>query len=273
MKITDILSIQDSILSGKPQFFIAQNDLMYNGLPILKDSLVFYDGKREISVNQINAGIFQESNVPSLICHQLPKDKKGNYFVDKVSLCQYEITELPSGRGLIWHNDHFHLMSSTVDRLPDVINTVNKGVELEYAGVFFSSLYYSFNVELNCLSVFISTKPFELKIKDIVIKLPGFIEVGQNEGSNKDFYYLRPLEKLEYFGISLNGDCRIEESGILFGDCSDEFQADIFGYSEINKITVTEGFEIMISHDGNKKIKLLNKKANKIEDYEIRECI
>jgi hypothetical protein len=272
MKLTDIIPKQGSIIPGKNQVFIAHKDFLHNELQILKDSLIHFDGKSKVEVNQIGFGLFQESNVPILISHQLPEDEDSNWIVDRYSSCQYEITKLPSGSSGTWHNDHFHQTPRTIDRLPDVINCVKQSVELNHSGVYFSSLYYSFDINLNSLSVFISTKSFELKIKNKTIKLPEFIEVAQNEGANKDFYYLRPLDRMEYFGISFKGDCWIDENGIFWGDSADEFLADIFGNSEINKITITKGTQIMISHDGIKEIELFNDKLHKVIKYAIKKC-
>ncbi len=272
MKLTEIIPKQGLIVSSKPQFFIAECNFDYNGLPILKDSLIYFDGKNKVKVNQFIFGIFQERNVPNLISHQLPEDEEYNYIVDKFSSCQYEITKLPSGLSGTWHIDHFHITPSTIDRLPDLENIVKQTTDLKFSNISFSSLYYTYDANTNSLTSFISTKPFELTVKDKTIRLPEFIEVGQNEGANKDLYFLRPLFKMDYFGVSFEGDCRIDENGVFYGSCAKEFSAEIFGNSEINKIVISKGFDVAISSDGVMEIELFNEKIHQIEKYKIRKC-
>ena len=74
MKFTDIIRKDSEIREGRPELFIAENDFSFNGLPILKDSLVFYDGKHSINVNMMLLGIFQKSNVPDIIPEELPEE-------------------------------------------------------------------------------------------------------------------------------------------------------------------------------------------------------
>ena len=268
MYLTDVLRKQDSIVPSQEQLFIATNDFDFNGLPILKDAMVYYDGKNEIEVNRFIGGILQKSNVPKLIMQQLPEDENGNYLVDKSSSnCQYEVHKIPSVSFIIWHNDHFDY---TAERHPNSIISIMHYSEIQFSGISFSSMYYSFSTKLNALTVFISTKPFELMIKDKTLKLPPFVQIVRNR---IDSYYLTPLEKIEYFGVSLEGLCRIDENGHLWGDSAEEFIADIIGHKEINQITISKYGEIIISHNGILEIELYNDKTFRVERYVIRKCV
>ncbi len=104
MRLTDIIRCNHQITEGKSQLFIAETNFLYKGLPILKDSLVYFDGLSEIRVNMIGFGIFQEKNIPDLISDYLPKDDDNNYLVEKVSNCKNEIYKLRSSARGIWHN-------------------------------------------------------------------------------------------------------------------------------------------------------------------------
>ena len=210
MKLTDIIPKQSSIIVGKTQFFIAANDFDYNGLPILKDSIVYYYSGN-IKVNLIGFGIFQDSNIPKLIAEKLPEDEHRNYIVEKCGLCKYEIEKLKSDWRGIWHNDHFDEWNGTIYDLPDVMLRVKEMPSLEFSGITFSSLYYTFNTNTRTLDFFINTKPLTLEIKGKKIILPAYLEIGVGKNS----YDITPLETIEYQGELYKGWCNLSEDGVL----------------------------------------------------------
>jgi len=108
MKLTDIITKDNEIRLGETQFFIAENDFSFNGLPILKDSLVSYNGNDKIVINFTLLPFFDERNVPNIIEKQLPKDySKRNYVIERVSSCEFEIERFLRGHKGIWHLNHF----------------------------------------------------------------------------------------------------------------------------------------------------------------------
>lgn len=113
MKPPDIISKNNKIQKGHSSFFIAANDFSINEFLILKDSLVYFDGKRNVAVNMGEFGIFQKNNIPDLIKDALPEDGKRNYIVEKNSNCDFEIDCLPIGWRGIWHINHFDKWSGS----------------------------------------------------------------------------------------------------------------------------------------------------------------
>jgi len=67
MKLRDVIATGFKIAEGKSQLFIAEIDFDYNGLPILKDSLVYYDGKSELRINMVEFALFKDKNLPGSV--------------------------------------------------------------------------------------------------------------------------------------------------------------------------------------------------------------
>jgi len=174
MKLTEIIRKDSKIAEGYSQFFIAEKDFSANGIPILKDALVFYDGVSKVKINLIGFGIFQKRNVPELITHQLELDSDSNYMVEKSTTCGEEIYRLrSSGRG-IWHNDHFDTFTGRLSVYKDRINNLP---ELDYNGIYFSPLFYEFDLIESRLYYFVTTSMIELRIHGKRIELPKLLEI------------------------------------------------------------------------------------------------
>ena len=266
MKLTDIIKNGHEIQEGKSIFFKADKDFIYQGLPILKNSLVYYNGKSTIDVNKIRFGMFQESNIPNLITDKLPQDNKRNYLVEKCSNCEFEILKLQLGGRGIWHNNHFDNWSGSFS---DYIERIKQSPVLEHSGISFSPIMYSYNTLTESLDYFINVKPIKFEINDKLIELPELLEISRNKSS----YNIISLSKtLEYRGILLQRYSFLSEDGTLSGESAEEFDAEIFGYNELKKITISKGFRVAISIDGDTVINLFNQKTQRIEKYKIRKC-
>jgi len=275
MKLTDIIKNGHEIQEGKSIFFKADKDFIYQGLPILKNSLVYYNGKSKINVNMIGFGMFEESNIPNLITDKLPQDNERNYLVEKCSNCEFEILKIPfSGQG-IWHNNHVDSWSGSFS---DYIERIKQSPVLEHSGIAFSSIMYYYNTLTESLDYFINVKPIKFEINDKLIELPELLEISRYKTSpeksrNKSSYDIIPLNKtLEYHGIIFQGNLFLSEDGTLTGESAEEFDAEIFGYNELKKITISKGFRVAISIDGDTVINLFNQKTQRIEKYKIRKC-
>jgi hypothetical protein len=107
MKFSELLPIGNQIIEDSKQLFIASNDFSFNGLPILKDSLVHVD-QEKISVNIMSMSaldaIYRETYGLNAI---LPKEDNMWYLVEKESGCAKEATKLPDDGECIWHKNHF----------------------------------------------------------------------------------------------------------------------------------------------------------------------
>ncbi len=263
MKLTDIISKGNEIQDDQSCFFIAENDFSYKNLPILKNSLIFYGGKI-LNVNMMEFGVFQESNIPKFINGKLPEDEKGNYLVEKCSNCDFEVEKLKSGWRGIWHDNHFDNWSGSYS---DYIERIKTLPFLEHSGIFFSSLMYRFNTLTNSLQHFINVEPIKLELHDKVIELPELLEISRNSTG----YTIIPLSnKMKYFDIQLHGFLSLSEDGILSGECAEEFDAEIFGKKNDEKITISKGFRVEISCKGTLEISLFNDAFHRIEKFQIR---
>jgi hypothetical protein len=263
MKLTDIIRKGSEIQDGKSCFFIAENDFTYKNLSILENSLIYYDGKI-LKVNMINFGIFQESNIPKFIDGKLPEDERLNYLVEKCSNCDFEVEKLKSGWRGIWHGNHFDEWSGSYS---DYIERINILPSIKNSGITFSSIMYKFNTLTNSLVHFINVEPIKLELKNKSIELPELLEISRDS----THYTIIPLSsKMKYFDIQLQGPLSLSEDGILSGECAEEFDAEIFGNNKFKKITISEGFMVEISCNGNMEIGLFNDASHRIEKYQIR---
>jgi hypothetical protein len=263
MKLTDIIRKGSEIQDGKSCFFIAENDFSYKNLSILKNSLIFYDGKT-LKVNMVEFATFQESNIPKFIDGKLAEDEHLNYLVEKCSNCNFEVEKLESGWRGIWHDNHFDAWSGFYS---EYIERINSLPSIEYSGITFSSLMYKFNTLTDSLVHFINVQPIKLLLNNKVIELPELLEISINSAH----YTIIPLSsKMKYFDIQLQGSLSLSEDGILSGECAEEFDAEIFGNNKFKKITISKGFMVEISCKGNMEIGLFNEASHRIEKYQIR---
>jgi len=264
MKPTDIIKKGTSIIDGKSTFFLAEKDFIYQGLPILKNSLIYYDGKSHVKVNMIDFGIFQKSNIPELITDQLPEDDELNYLVDKSSTCDFEIIKLKRSWRGIWHDNHFDKWTGYFS---DYIERIHQIQVLEYSGISFSSLMYNFNTLNNSLDYFINVKPIKLQIGDKLIELPELLEVSFRNETDSDII---PISKsLVYHGITLQGALFLSEQGILSGASAEEFDAEVLGHTELKMIKISKGCKVYISSNGDTEIDLFSEKDHKTKQYKI----
>jgi len=259
MKFTDIISRGISIEEGIAQLFIADKDFSYMGLPILKNALVYYNGKDSIKINMVGLGLFQDSNVPHLIKEKLPKNSNNglNRLIEKVSSCSFEIDILNLRKHGIWHYNHFDKWAG---KFSDYIDRINEIPILEYSEINFSSLMYSFDTESKTLNYFINVKPINLNINDYKMKLPGYLEISLPDT-------IVPLQSMEYFGVLLEGFLSLSENGIISGSCAQEFEAEILLNNKMQKIIISKGTQLKISSNGSIETGLFNDKTNKVENY------
>ena len=262
MKITDIVSRKSEIFADTSELFVAEKDFSFEGLPILKDSLVYYDRNR-IYINMIEYGLFQKNNFPAIIKAILPIGNKGNQMVEKCSTCEFEVEVLGSGLRGIWHQDHFDLWYGTFS---DYFERINQIPVLVYSGISFSSLMYQFDISTKKLIHFINTEPFELELADKIVDLTGFLEISLG----KTFHTIIPvLGEIDFCGIKLHGWITFSDDGFISGKSAQEFDAIIYGNENLNELKINEGKTIEISNNGEMKTSLFNEKTQKAEKFNI----
>ena len=261
MKIKDVIKKESTIENEKNSFFIADSNFEFKGLPILKNSLIFYYNNN-ISVNKVRFGIFQSSNFPSLLLNKMEEDKHGDYIAEKVSNCNFELSTLQSGGLGLWHNDHFDEWTGNYN---DYLDRINNSPKLIVDNIEFSTLFYLYNIDTNKLVHFINTKPITLNLGDHSFNLPELSEISYSDSS----YTIIPLsKKLSFEHFNLRGIIFLQKDG-LNGESNEDFEAKIFDHPKFEKITITKGFSITIINKNQAFIKLLNETSHKIETYKI----
>ncbi len=263
MKISQLIKQSSLIEVGKSTFFITEKDFEFNGLPILKDFLVYYDGGKIIKVNKIRFGIFQSSNYPQLLLQKLDENIDSDLIIEKVSSCANEITQLPDGEIGIWHGNHF---DNWTGNYSDYLERINTSPKLKLNTIEFSSMMYEYDANKQSLVHFISTKPFTINLKNCKITLPELVEISF---SNNEYTIITMNNYVDYHSIKFEGALSINEVGILNGYSAENFEAKIEGYRKFRIISITKGFPIQITHDGIASIDLLNEESNRIEKYKI----
>lgn len=269
MKIRNAIRRASDIEEGKPQLFIAEENFTYKGLPILKDSLVLFDGVGKVDVNMIYFGILQDSNVPEILDNILEPKNSLIKTLDKVSECSQEMEEIDMLDTGIWHRDHFDEWNNSFKEfLPRIKSSVN----LEYKGTYFSSLMYSFNSKEEVLTNFINVEPVTIDVNGNQIILPSLLEiVYPNEPKAGETHYpsaIQPIELLDYFGYKLRDKLGIDNEGAVFGECAEEFEAKVYDHPKFETITMTVGANIVILPDGTAGIRLKDQK-HKVHHFKI----
>ncbi len=269
MEIRNAIRRASGIVEGKPQLFIAEENFTYKGLPVLKDSLVLFDGIGKVDVNMIYFGILQDSNVPLMLeCILEPKNSLIK-FLGKVSDCPQEMDEIDMLDTGIWHQDHFDEWNNS---FAEFLPRIESGVNLEYKGTYFSSLMYSFNSLVGVLTNFINVEPLSVDVNGIKLELPPLLEiVYPNEPKDAETLYpsaIQPIEEMEYFGYSLRGKLGIDKEGAVFGECAEEFEAKVYEHPKFETITMTVGANIVILPEGTAGIRLQDQK-HKVHHFKI----
>ncbi len=264
MKLTDIISKKSEIQEGIAQFFIAENDFSYHGLPILKNSLIFYDGDNDLRVNMIQFVLFGKSNAPKLVSEYLPKHSDNiSRIVERCSDCEFEIDKLGIAWRGIWHQDHFDKWSGDFSIFLDRIEKIPT---LEFSGITFSSLMYNYSPHTNTLSYFINTKPLNISINNRSIEFPAFVEISLNKSGCSFF----PLKDFYYFGIPFYGYTTFSENGTLNGSCSNDITVEILEYRNWEKLYIRKGKNIEVEYDGKMFTRLYSDKSKESKKCEIR---
>ncbi len=257
------------IVEGKPQLFIAEENFTYKGLPVLKDSLVLYDGEGRIDVNMVYFGIFQDSNVPVMLDRILEPKNSLIKTLGRVSDCPQEMDEIDMLDTGIWHQDHFDEWNNS---FAEFLPRIETGVNLEYNGTYFSSLMYSFNSAVGVLTNFISVEPLSVDVNGNKLELPPLLEIVfpniPNEGETLYPSALQPISEMSYFGYSLRGKLGIDNEGAVFGECAEEFEAKVYEHPKFETITMTVGANIVILPDGTAGIRLKDQK-HKVHHFRI----
>jgi len=257
MKLDEVIKKDSKIVENQTQFFIADKDFLYEGLPILKNALVYNNGRGLIEVNLMRLGILQDRNVPDIIKSKLPEDDKyGDKLVDKVSSCNSEINVLDLVEYGIWHNDHFDEWKNS---FADYLERINEIPILKYSGISFSSLMYKFNAKSKTLDYFINPEPITIDVNGKQVNLPKLLEINQNT--------IIPIKGMEYFGVQLKGYLNLSENAIISGSCAQDFEVEISINGNNQIIIISKGTNIEISNTGEIKIELFNEKTHKIEKH------
>jgi hypothetical protein len=207
MKIADLIAKKCTITEGVSDLFIAERDFYVNELPIVKDSLVSTNG-RFVTVNMIEYNFFESI---------IPMEKCGNprfFAVDNLNECEYEDQQLRVNWRGIWHIDHFDKWDGSFKPFLGRINQIQK---LTFRKIEFSSLQYKYDVKLDKLTYFISTKEFVLNMGMKKIILPELLEIENNEDGTFTIITIPMNEAIEYKGLKLRGAMHLDENGFLNG--------------------------------------------------------
>lgn len=257
------------IEEGKPQLFIAEENFSYKGLPILKDSLVLYDGEGKIDVNMIYFGILQDSNVPVILDKILEPKNSLIKTLGKVSDCPQEMDEIDMLDTGIWHGNHFDEWNNS---FADFLPRIKSGVNLEYNGTVFSSLMYSFNAVAGILTNFINVEPLTVDVNGNTLELLPMLEIVlPNEPKEGETHYpsaIQPIKEMEYFGYKLRDKLGIDKEGAVFGESAEEFEAKVYEHPKFETITMTVGANIVILPNGTAGIRLKDQK-HKVHHFKI----
>jgi len=269
MEIRNAIRKSSGIVEGKPELFVAEENFSYKGLPVLKDSLVLYDGEGRIDVNMIYFGILQDSNVPVMLDHILEPKNSLIKTLGKVSDCPQEMDEIDMLDTGIWHSDHFDEWNNS---FAEFLPRIESGIDLEYNGILFSSLMYSFNSKEKILTNFINKEPLKVDVNGNNLVLPPMLEVvypnASKEGETLYPSAIQPINTMEYFGYSLRGKLGIDKEGAVFGESAEEFEAKVYDHPKFETITMTVGANIVILPDGTAGIRLQDQK-HKVHHFKI----
>jgi hypothetical protein len=249
MQIGQLITRQDKIIVGKQQLFIAKKDFSFFGIPILKDSMVYYNGLGELRVNLILLGIFAEPYVPKLVEKKLRADDNF-YYVDKVSDCPLESNELDKGSWGVWHTDHFDCWNGSFEPFLDRIAGLPV---LEYKGICFSALMYNYNISRQTLDWFITADTSRLMTDDAAIEFPAGLEVSKYPTLN--CYDIVPIAgNTVYKNIELDGLLYAGPDGVVSGITA----RDIVFTNNHNGIStrteIPKGIKVNITPSGEVKI-------------------
>lgn len=182
VKFTDVLPYDNKIVKGVSKYFISNENFEFNGIPILKDSLVIYDHNvGEVYINQLPF-----YGLGKTILNKLPKTEDGFTFkVDKVSNNKNEQLEFPSDLDLYWNMNHF-------EGLLDYSNQVdlsNNAATLDYNNIKFSSAAYTFDIDSLELTNFIAAEEYTINCGELIIKLPPLTLVSKHLFKNRTCKY------------------------------------------------------------------------------------
>lgn len=269
MEIRNAIRRATTIVEGTPQLFIAEENFSYKGLPILKDSLVLFDGVGKVDVNMIYFGILQDSNVPTILDQILEPKNSLIKTLGSVSDCPQEMDEIDMLDTGIWHKDHFDEWNNS---FAEFLPRIESGVNLEYKGTYFSSLMYSFNSNVGVLTNFINVEPLSVDVNGNKLELPPLLEiVYPNEPKAGETHYpsaLQPIGEMDYFGYKMRDKLGIDKEGAVFGESAEEFEAKVYEHPKFEVITMTVGSNIVILPDGTAGIRLKDQK-HKVHHFKI----
>ncbi len=239
MAIVDHISQTDSINDETSGVFIASDDLLVNGLPILKGSVVYYN-EGTVSVNIISGLVLQEFN-----------DGK------RASDCACEDVKLNKGSLAIWHNDHFHCGIK-----PSVNYKLIEHEVLHYKGLAFSSLFYEFDTQRKRLSYFISEGDFTLKYKNKKVVISGKNEISLS--NNDDSCYVIPLTILEYGGFVFKKICHFDKNGVFSGKIAKATCVRVVSEYDADEVILSNGTKVEIDVNGLVTAKLGNRRTGRL---------
>lgn len=263
-KLTDILKRASKIESGELQLFIADQDFEFCGFPIKENSLVYYDGKDEVKINMIEYALFGPLSVPLLSGNSLTENDDFEYETVCVGTCAKEDSFLKIAWRGIWHNNHFDKWKGSFDGHRERIAQLPP---LQYQGILFSPLTYTFKPKSKVLDYFLSADLVDVVVNGHKITLPKDVEIS----ITKDAAVVIPIGKeqvIHYFKIPLQGIMQINEDGSLIGQIGKEMEFTIHDNDKLNSIIVTYN-NVEISRNGKAFIELREEKSGAIKKYRI----
>ncbi|MBC7694667.1 MAG: hypothetical protein H7141_04385 [Burkholderiales bacterium] len=262
--LTNILKRASKIEEDVRQLFVADQDFSYCGFPIKENSLVYYDGNDEVKINMQEYSLFGPLSVPTLMDTCLMKTDNFKYNTQQVGTCEKEDTVLKIGWRGIWHNNHFDKWNSSFD---EYLERLQQMSPLEYQGILFSPLVYSFNPKSQVLCYFLSSNTVNVAANGYQITLPANVEISIDKG----IITAVPFNKnhiINYHGIPVKGPMFTTEDGTLVGQIGEKMKFKIYDHQDLSSLTVATN-DIEITKTGEVSIRLFDEKSSKIKKYRI----
>lgn len=247
MKPNEIFKKASSLTLETPSLFLVERDFNFQELPILKGSLVYYDGN-SINVNGIIPyKLFDEKQNPKLIStDNLDSILKGNKFIfENVSDCILEENELFTVGGGIWHGDHFDKWN--LDFKP-FSHRIQNEQNLFYRGIEFSAVMYVYNVQNAQLTHYLSPKPSTISNDNYSIELPGNVEIGFDNSGGVNIISLN--DEITINDLTLLRTISINNNGELIGMLCSETNVKFLNYESKGVIVLRRGVQIKMNSNG-----------------------
>lgn len=230
MDIRSIVPRLSNFEIDKKFLFINKEELEYNGLIFTNNSLIFSD------LNKIYVNLIPTNEIFNLV-QQNYTNRQFKLELDIDNSCPHGSGLIKAGSYALWHKTHFDEWKG---RFTDAERLLNSYEELEYKNIYFSSVFYQYNLKSGLLCNFINTRPFELMLNEFTFELPALLEISISDDSASALIF--PINnKMEYSGIIFYGVITLKNNGDFVGACYEPVKGMILNAAEPAEIEVPAG--------------------------------